>query len=163
VQCLIFAEYIVNFLCMCVLHPVVYHTMYTSSIYHNHLQINNWGHEYYQWNRHLFAKQANYMFQPYEVVQFNSKNGCAMSLGCWDKQTHVPKRLDMFQLVFTWATEKMSLLFPSSRGSSTCPCYAVGGKMSEKNLEQQTHIKFCVKFGKSASEKWALLTLAYGE
>jgi hypothetical protein len=41
--------------------------------------------------------------------------------------------------------------------------YTVGGKMSDKNLEQWTNIKFCVKTGKSASEVLALLTLAYGE
>jgi len=57
----------------------------------------------------------------------------------------------------------MSHLFPSSRGSSTCPWYTVGGKMSDKNLEQQINIKFCVKIGKSAIETSALLTVAYGE
>jgi hypothetical protein len=35
--------------------------------------------------------------------------------------------------------------------------------MSDKNLEQRTNIKFCVKIGKSASETLALLTVAYGE
>jgi hypothetical protein len=35
--------------------------------------------------------------------------------------------------------------------------------MSDKNLEQRINIKFCVKTGKSASEKLALLTVAYGE
>jgi len=39
----------------------------------------------------------------------------------------------------------------------------VGGKMSDKNLEQRINIKFCVKIGKSASETLALLTVAYGE
>jgi hypothetical protein len=39
----------------------------------------------------------------------------------------------------------------------------VGGKMSDKNLEQQINIKFCVKIGKSASETLALSTVAYGE
>jgi hypothetical protein len=34
----------------------------------------------------------------------------------------------------------------------------VGGKMSDKNLEQRINIKFCEKIGKSASEKLALLT-----
>jgi hypothetical protein len=28
-------------------------------------------------------------------------------------------------------------------------CYTVGGKMSDKNLEQPINIKFCVKIGKS--------------
>jgi hypothetical protein len=46
----------------------------------------------------------------------------------------------------------MSCSFPSSRGSS-----------SDKNLKQWISIKFCVKIGKSASEKLALLTVAYGE
>jgi hypothetical protein len=32
-----------------------------------------------------------------------------------------------------------------------------------KNLKQWINIKFCVKIGNSASEKSALLTLAYGE
>jgi hypothetical protein len=35
--------------------------------------------------------------------------------------------------------------------------------MSEKNLEQCINIKFCVKIGKSGSERLALLTLAYGK
>jgi hypothetical protein len=35
--------------------------------------------------------------------------------------------------------------------------------MSDKNLEQQINITFCVKIGKSASETLALLTMAYGE
>jgi hypothetical protein len=35
--------------------------------------------------------------------------------------------------------------------------------MSDKNLEQQVQIKFCVKIGKSVSETLAVLTLAYGE
>jgi hypothetical protein len=39
----------------------------------------------------------------------------------------------------------------------------VGGKMSDKNLEQRISIKFCSKIGKSASERLALLTVAYGE
>jgi len=57
----------------------------------------------------------------------------------------------------------MSRLFPSSRESSTCPWYVVGGKISNKNLEQRINIKFCVKIDKSASEALALLTVAYGE
>jgi len=39
----------------------------------------------------------------------------------------------------------------------------VGGKMSDKNLEQRIDIKFCVKIGKSTTETSALLTVAYGE
>jgi hypothetical protein len=35
--------------------------------------------------------------------------------------------------------------------------------MSDKNLEQQISIKFCVKTSKSASEMVALLTVAYDE
>jgi hypothetical protein len=35
--------------------------------------------------------------------------------------------------------------------------------MSDKNLEQQINIKFCVKTGKSASAMLALLTVTYGE
>jgi hypothetical protein len=57
----------------------------------------------------------------------------------------------------------MSRSFPSSRGNSTCPWYAVGGKMSDKNLEQRINIKFCVMIVKSASETLALLLVAYGE
>jgi hypothetical protein len=53
--------------------------------------------------------------------------------------------------------------FPSSRGSSTCPWYTVGGNMSEENLEQRINIKFCDKLGKSASGTLVLLTVAYGE
>jgi hypothetical protein len=53
--------------------------------------------------------------------------------------------------------------FPSSRGSSTCPWYTVGVKMSDKNLVQWINIKFCVKIGKSTSETLTLLTVAYGE
>jgi hypothetical protein len=44
-----------------------------------------------------------------------------------------------------------------------CLWYTVGGKISDKNLEQWTNIKFCVKIGKSGSETLALFTLAYGE
>jgi hypothetical protein len=39
----------------------------------------------------------------------------------------------------------------------------VGGKMSDKNLEQRINIKFCVKIGKSGCETSALLTVVYGE
>jgi hypothetical protein len=35
--------------------------------------------------------------------------------------------------------------------------------MSDKNLEQWTNIKFCVKIGKSASETLALIPVAYGK
>jgi hypothetical protein len=35
--------------------------------------------------------------------------------------------------------------------------------MSDKNLEQQINMKFCVKIGKGASETLAQLTLAYHE
>jgi hypothetical protein len=55
----------------------------------------------------------------------------------------------------------MSLLFPSSRGSITCPWYTVGGKMSDKNLEQQINIKVCVKVGKIVSETLTVLTVAF--
>jgi hypothetical protein len=57
----------------------------------------------------------------------------------------------------------MSYSFPSSRGSSACPWYVVGGKMSDKILKQWINIAFCVKTGKSDSENSALLTVAYGE
>jgi hypothetical protein len=39
----------------------------------------------------------------------------------------------------------------------------VGGKMSDKNLEQLINKKFCVKIGNSASETLSLLTVAYGK
>jgi uncharacterized cysteine cluster protein YcgN (CxxCxxCC family) len=57
----------------------------------------------------------------------------------------------------------MDRSFPSSRGRSKCPWYTVGGKMSDKNLEQRINIKFCVKIRKIASETVALLTVAYAE
>jgi hypothetical protein len=57
----------------------------------------------------------------------------------------------------------MSHSFPSSRGSSTCPWYTVSRKISDKTLQQQINVKFCVKIGKSASETSAQLTLAYGD
>jgi hypothetical protein len=44
-----------------------------------------------------------------------------------------------------------------------CPWYTAGGKMSDKNLEQQINIKFCVKIGKSTSETLDLLTVVYAE
>jgi hypothetical protein len=44
-----------------------------------------------------------------------------------------------------------------------CQWYTVGGKMSDKNLEQRLNIKFCVKIGNSASEMLAQFTVAYGE
>jgi hypothetical protein len=43
------------------------------------------------------------------------------------------------------------------------PCYTVGGKINDKNLEQRINIKFCMKIGKNASETLALLTVVYGE
>jgi transposase len=57
----------------------------------------------------------------------------------------------------------MSRSFSSSRGSSTCPRYTVGGKISDKNLEQRINIKLYVMIGKSTRETLALLTLAYGK
>jgi hypothetical protein len=57
----------------------------------------------------------------------------------------------------------MSNLFPSSRRNRTCSWYTVGGKMSDKNLEQWINIKFCVWIGANASEVLALLTLPCGE
>jgi hypothetical protein len=44
-----------------------------------------------------------------------------------------------------------------------CPWYKVGGKMSDKNLEQRINVKFCVKICESGSETLALLTVACGE
>jgi hypothetical protein len=44
-----------------------------------------------------------------------------------------------------------------------CPWYTVGGKMSDKNLEQWIDIVFCVQISKSPSETLALLAVAYGE
>jgi hypothetical protein len=35
--------------------------------------------------------------------------------------------------------------------------------MTDKNLEQQINIKFCVKIGKNASETLALLSVVYGK
>jgi hypothetical protein len=52
---------------------------------------------------------------------------------------------------------------PEQQKNSTCPWYTVGGKMSDKNLEQRINIKFCVRIGKRASETLALLTVVYGE
>jgi hypothetical protein len=34
--------------------------------------------------------------------------------------------------------------------------------MNDKNLEQRTNIKFCVKIGNGSGEMLAMLTLAYG-
>jgi hypothetical protein len=61
-----------------------------------------------------------------------------------------------------WGVESGKLMYPSSRSSSTYPRCTVGGKMSNKKLEQRIYIKFCVKVSRSAGET-ALLTLAYGE
>jgi hypothetical protein len=57
----------------------------------------------------------------------------------------------------------MSRSFPSSRGRSTCPRYTVGGKVSDKDLEQRINVEFCVKIGRCDSETLALLTVAYVE
>jgi hypothetical protein len=43
------------------------------------------------------------------------------------------------------------------------PLYNDSRKIINKNLEQQINIKFCAKFGKSASETLAILTLASNE
>jgi hypothetical protein len=48
-------------------------------------------------------------------------------------------------------------------GISGRPWYAVGGKTSDRNLEQRINIRFCLMIGKGASETLALLTVAYGE
>jgi hypothetical protein len=47
--------------------------------------------------------------------------------------------------------------------NSAYPWNNVGGRVSDKNVEQRTNSKLCVKIGKSASETLALLTLVYGE
>jgi len=96
----------------------------------------------------------------YEVRQFNSWNSCSVSLGCWVRQTHVLKHV--------WTCFNLRLHEPQTKWvvrsrAAECPWYTVGGKMSDKNLEQRMNIKFCVKIGKSASETLALLTVAYGE
>jgi hypothetical protein len=49
--------------------------------------------------------------------------------------------LDMFQPAFTWGKDQMSFSLPNHRGSSMCPWYTVGRKMSDKNTEQQINIK----------------------
>jgi hypothetical protein len=41
-----------------------------------------------------------------------------------------------------------------------CPRNTVGGKMSDKDLEQRINIKFCVMICKSDSETLVLLTLS---
>jgi hypothetical protein len=79
----------------------------------------------------------------YGVRQFKSRKLSSTELGCYTQT-----QLDMFQLAYTWATDQMSRSCPSSRGSSTCPWYTVGGKMGDKNLGQQINVKFCVKIGK---------------
>jgi hypothetical protein len=44
-----------------------------------------------------------------------------------------------------------------------CPWYAVGAKISDKNLDQWINIKFRVTIGRNAGETLALLIVAYGE
>lgn len=44
-----------------------------------------------------------------------------------------------------------------------CVRCAVGGKMSDRNLEQRISIKFCMKLGKHVSETLSLLQQAYGD
>jgi hypothetical protein len=68
--------------------------------------------------------------------------------------------LGMFQRVSTWNTDQMGHPLPSSRGSSTCLRYTVGRKMSDKNLEQQINIKFCVKIGKVATASLVAVTIS---
>jgi hypothetical protein len=58
------------------------------------------------------------------VRQFNSQNGHSMPLGRWVRHK-TQAHLDMFQLVYIQATDQISHLFPSSRGSSRCPRYTV--------------------------------------
>jgi hypothetical protein len=85
-----------------------------------------------------------------------------MSLRRWVRHK-TQAHLEVFQHAYKRATDQMNHSIPSSKGSGMCLRYADGGKMSDKNLEQKTNIKFCVQIGKSASETLALLTLAYGE
>jgi hypothetical protein len=58
----------------------------------------------------------------YEVQQFNSWDGCNLSLGCCQANSCTQSHLDTTQPASTCATE------PVSRpGSSACPRHAVGG------------------------------------
>jgi hypothetical protein len=59
----------------------------------------------------------------------------------------------MFQLEFTRATDQTSCSFSNSRGSNMCLWYAAGREMSDKNLEQQINITFCVKIDESTSKQ----------
>jgi hypothetical protein len=52
---------------------------------------------------------------------------------------------------------------PKQQRNSTYLLYTVGGKLSDKNLEQQINVKFCVKISKSVSGTLALLTLDCGK
>jgi hypothetical protein len=116
------------------------------------------------------------------VQQFNSQNGFSTLLGCYVRHTHIQSHMDQFQLGFTRAAGK-SCLFPSSRGSSLCLWYAVGGKwltriwssgkMGSSIWRLINMLVKCKIWGfhggdyedtiLHASEMLAILTLAYGE
>jgi len=105
----------------------------------------------------VYKPKSHYQPQvsEYEVRKFNSRNSRSVSLGCWVRQTRVLKHVWTWSsLAITWATDQMSRSFPSSRGSSTCPWYTVGGKISDKNLEHGINIKFCVKVDKVLVKRW---------
>jgi hypothetical protein len=97
------------------------------------------------------------------VWQLNSRNAAECR---WVVESGKLMYPDTFRHVsnfaFTWATDKMSSSFPN-RGNSVCPRCAVGGEISDNNLEQRMNIEFCVKIGNSVSETFAPLTLACGE
>jgi hypothetical protein len=65
--------------------------------------------------------------------------------------SYIQAPLDMFQVVFTWATDPMSCPLPSSTGRSMCAWYTPGRNISDKNKEQPIISKVYVKFGKMAT------------
>jgi hypothetical protein len=95
-----------------------------------------------------------------QVTSISQLTVSRLSRQCGILNISQPYRLP---LPVTGIADQMSRSFPSNRGSSTCSRYTVGGKISDKNLEQEINTKFCVKIGKSASGTLALLSLAYGE
>jgi hypothetical protein len=73
-----------------------------------------------------------------EVRQFNSLD-VVLSQANSCTQT----RLDMFQFAIIRATDLMSGSSPSSREGSKCQWSTVGGKMSDKDLEQWINKVLC--------------------
>jgi hypothetical protein len=84
--------------------------------------------------------------QKYVVRQFNSRNGCSVSLGCWVRQTHKPKHfwkcsnLRLHELQTKWAVRSQA-----AEEAILVRGMLLAGKWVTRIWEQRINVKFCVK------------------